>query len=143
MTGRAAPAHVLRAGAVAATVLALAAGLVGCGRGVDARLAQVRTQIERQERDAALVSVKALLQQQPDLGPARLLLGQLLLERGEPATAEIELRRALELQQPEAAVLPLTSGAPTEAALAAARGCRRTRPCRSHWPGGSGSRPGR
>jgi len=111
MTGRAAPAHVLRAGAVAATVLALAAGLVGCGRGVDDRLAQVRTQIERQERDAALVSVKALLQQQPDLGPARLLLGQLLLERGEPATAEIELRRALELQQPEAAVLPLLARA--------------------------------
>ena len=111
MTGRAAPAHVLRAGTVAAVVLVMAAALAGCGRSVDDRLAQVRTQIERQERDAALVSIKALLQQKPGLGAARLLLGQLLLDRGEPATAEIELRRALELQEPESAVLPLLARA--------------------------------
>lgn len=95
-----------RLGPSLALLLAVACGLVACGRSVDDRLVQVRSLIDRQDRAAALVSVKALLQDQPDLGPARLLLGQLLLDRGEAAAATIELRRALALQVPESAVLP-------------------------------------
>ncbi len=89
-----------------ALLLAVACGLAACGRSVDDRLGQVRSLIDKQDRAGALVSVKSLLQEQPDLGPARLLLGQLLLDRGEAAAATIELRRALELQVPESDVLP-------------------------------------
>jgi len=94
-----------------ALMLALVLGLSACGRSVDDRLGQVRTLIDRQDRAAALVSVKALLQEKPDLAEARLLLGQLLLERGEVAAAEIELRRALELGLPEVRVVPLLARA--------------------------------
>lgn len=89
-----------------ALLLAVACGLAACGRSVDDRLGQVRTLIDKQDRAAALVSVKSLLQEKPNLGPARLLLGQLLLDRGDAAAATIELRRALELQVPQSEVLP-------------------------------------
>lgn len=81
--------------------------LAGCGRSVDDRLAQVRTMIERQDRSGAMVAVKALLQEKPNLGPARLLLGRLLLDSGEPLAAEAELRRALELKELQSEVVPL------------------------------------
>ncbi len=103
------PGPVPRLGVVLVLVLALL--LSACGRSVDDRLGQVRSLIDRQDRAAALVSVKALLQEKPNLGPARVLLGQLLLERGEAAAAEAELRRALELRQPDAQVLPLLARA--------------------------------
>ena len=101
----------LRVALSLALLLALVLGLSACVRSVNDRLGQVRTLIERQDRPAALVAVKALLQEKPDLGEARLLLGQLLLERGEAAAAEAELRRALELRQPEASVVPLLARA--------------------------------
>ncbi|MES2715786.1 MAG: XrtA/PEP-CTERM system TPR-repeat protein PrsT [Pseudomonadota bacterium] len=94
-----------------ALALVLALVLAGCGRSTSDRLDQVRTLIERQDRAAAMVSVKDLLQDQPDLGEARLLLGQLLLDRGEAAAAETELRRALELRQPEVVVVPVLARA--------------------------------
>ncbi len=89
-----------------AVLLGLLFLLAACGRSTSDRLGQVRTLIERQDRAGAMVAVKALLQEKPDLGEARLLMGQLLVDRGEAAAAEIELRRALELGQPEAAVVP-------------------------------------
>ena len=89
-----------------ASACALLLVLTACGRSVDERLGQVRSLVERQDRAAAMVSVKALLQEQPDLGEARLLLGQLLLDRGDAAAAETALRRALDLGQPEALVVP-------------------------------------
>jgi putative PEP-CTERM system TPR-repeat lipoprotein len=101
-------------------VLMLLLVLAGCGRSVNDRLGQVRTLIERQDRAAAMVAVKALLQDKPDLGEARVLLGQLLLDRGEAAAAEIELRRALELGQPEAVVVPVLA----RSLLAANQGAR-------------------
>ncbi len=106
--------HVRRPGSSAlalAMMLMLVLALSGCGRSASDRLGQVRTLIERQDRAAAMVAVKALLQEKPDLGEARLLMGQLLLDRGEAAAAEIELRRALELRQPEAVVLPVLARA--------------------------------
>jgi cellulose synthase operon protein C len=94
-----------------AVALLVALGLTACGPSAETQLAQVRILIERQDRAAALVAVKGLLQDKPDLGPARLLLGQLLLDRGEAAAAESELQRALELGQPEVQVLPLLARA--------------------------------
>ena len=100
-----------RSAALLVMVLAavLVAGLFGCGR--TDRLSQARTLMERQDRAAALVIVKALLQEKPNLGEARVLLGQLLLEIGDPLAAEAELRRALELKLPPAQVLPLLARA--------------------------------
>ncbi len=90
---------------------ALLLGLAACGRSTSERLDQARILMERQDRAAALIAVKAILQEEPDLGAARLMLGQLLLDRGEVQAAETELRRALELRQPEAVVVPLIARA--------------------------------
>ncbi len=97
--------HRAAAGAVA---LALAAGLAGCG-GPDSGklLEQARTAIAKKDTEAARIQLKSALQKSPDNAEARFLLGQLLLDTGDGAGAEVELRRALELQHPEQLVLPL------------------------------------
>lgn len=118
--GRAVPVH--RGARSALLVLVLAAavlgGLSGCSRSAGDKLAQVQTLIDRQDRAGALVAVKALLQDKPDLGEARLLHGQLLLERGDAAAAEIELRRAAELLRQDR-VVPLLARAMLQANQAA------------------------
>lgn len=95
----------------AVLALALAATLGGCDKNVRHRLDQTRQAIAQNNRAAAMLQVKSLLQAQPDLAEARLLLGTLLLEGGDPLAAEIELRRALELGQSEADVVPLLARA--------------------------------
>lgn len=89
----------------------LAAPLAGCGKGPQDRLAQARELMARQDRAGALIQVKGVLQSHPDLGAARLLLGELMLVGGDPVAAEIELRRALELGHAETEVLPLLARA--------------------------------
>lgn len=91
--------------------LVLAGVLAGCGKGPQDRLLQARQLIAQKDRAAALIQVKGVLQSHPDLGAARLLLGELLLDGGDPVAAEIELRRALELGQAEAEVVPLLARA--------------------------------
>jgi Flp pilus assembly protein TadD len=51
--------------------------------------------------------VKNALQQNPNLGEARFLLGSALLDSGDLSGAEVELRKALELKHPADAVVPL------------------------------------
>ncbi len=107
VAGRAWPAR-----AAAALVLALVAQLAACGDPDAAALvASAREAIAKKETEAARISLKGALQQAPDNGEARFLLGQLLLEGGDMAGAEAELRRALELQHPQAQVLPLLATA--------------------------------
>ena len=108
--GRAGPG---RPAGRAAVVLALLAalGLGGCGKREVDRLAQARSLVERNDRAGAIVQLKALIQQDARLGEARLMLGSLLLEDGQAGAAEIELRRALELQVPEPRVVPLLARA--------------------------------
>lgn len=91
-----------------ALVLALAALAAGCGGpDVPALMASARADIGKKQVDAARISLKNVLQQQPDHAEARFLLGQLLLDAGDAAGAEVELRRALERQHPQARVLPV------------------------------------
>ncbi len=95
----------------AALCLGLVLALSGCGRSVPDRLAQVRQAMAKQDRAAALLQVKSLLQSHPNQPEARQLLGTLLLEGGDPLAAESELRRALELGRSESEVLPLLARA--------------------------------
>ncbi len=90
--------------AAAALVLAL---LAGCGEpGVPALLDTARSALVKKDTEAARISLKSVLQQAPDNAEARFLLGQLLHDSGDAAGAEVELRRALELQHPQQLVLP-------------------------------------
>ncbi len=87
-------------------LLALTLGLAGCGGGEENRIASARAYLQKNEVDSAKIELKSLLQDKPGSGQARLLYGMLLVESGEPVNGEAELRRALELHQPESDVLP-------------------------------------
>lgn len=106
-----APARPRALAGVLLLALVLAGLMAGCGRGPEDRLSKARQLIAQKDRKAALIQVKGVLQSHPDLGAARLLLGEMLLEGGDPVAAEIELRRALELGQSESEVLPLLARA--------------------------------
>jgi len=94
----------LRTGLLAGAV-ALAAG---CGTGSDpAKLvASAKAYIAKNDPAAATIQLKNALQQAPENGEARYLLGKLLLESGDLVSAEKELRRAQEYRYAPAAVLP-------------------------------------
>lgn len=95
-----------------ALATALVAGLAACGGpGTDKLLEQASASLAKKDVDAARVHLKTALQQSPDNGQARFLLGQLLLDSGDAVGAEVELRRALELQHPEQQVLPALASA--------------------------------
>ena len=85
-----------------------AALAAGCGPGNDpAKLvASAKAYIAKNDGAAATIQLKNALQQAPENGEARYLLGKLLLESGDPVSAEKELRRALEYKYAPAAVAP-------------------------------------
>lgn len=98
----------LAVGALTALLLACA----GCGDPTEAEmLGAARAAIAGQDTQAAVLSLKALLQVNPEAGEGRFLLGKLLLAAGETAAAEAELRRALQARHPEVEVLPLLARA--------------------------------
>ena len=97
---------------LAAATLAAVLTLAGCGGPQDAELiSSARALMAKKDYNAAQLQLKTLLQTKPDSAEGRFLLGQVMLESGDAAGAEAELRRALELGQSEATVLPLLSGA--------------------------------
>ena len=100
-------AQAARSAALAGLIAVLAA-TAGCGEPGEAELlASAKQQLAKKELDTAKVQIKSLLQKNPSSGEGRLVFGQLLLDSGDMAGAESELTRALDLGQPEAAVLPL------------------------------------
>ena len=98
-------------GAALGTSLGLALALAGCGNSPAQRLDEARALVAKNDRQSALIQIKSVIQQHPALGDARLLLGTVLLDGGDPGAAEIELRRALELGQPESQVVPVLARA--------------------------------
>jgi putative PEP-CTERM system TPR-repeat lipoprotein len=97
-----------------AAVLALTAvvSLTACGEPSAADLlASARSHLAKNEVEAARLELKTLLQRLPDTAEARFLLGKLMLDNGDLAGAEAELRRALEGGHAEATVLPLLARA--------------------------------
>ena len=108
-TPRASLAAVALAGALLLTGVV---SLTGCGEPSAADLlASARSHLAKNEVEAARLQLKTLLQRQPDTAEARFLLGKLMLDSGDLAGAEAELRRALEGGHAEATVLPLLARA--------------------------------
>ena len=92
---------------LAAITLACVMALTGCEPSAADLLASARSHLAKNEIEAARLQLKTLLQGQPNSAEARFLLGKLMLDTGDIAGAEAELRRALEGGHPEATVLPL------------------------------------
>ena len=91
---------------LAVTVLAVLA-LIGCAKDTpEERLAAARAHLAKNEHAAAVIELKNALQANPKLAEARLLLGSSLLQTGDAAGAEKELRRALDLGAPRNEVVP-------------------------------------
>ena len=83
------------AAAIAAAVLA------ACGdTNPEALLASGKEHLSKNDRTAAVIQLKNALQQNPKLAEARYLLGRTLLDMGDMAAAEKELRKALEFEYP-------------------------------------------
>jgi len=79
----------------------------GCSReNPDRLVASARDYLAQGDTAAAIIQLRNALQQQPENGNARLLLGQALLVTRDPIGAQKELRKALEYGQPADAVLP-------------------------------------
>ncbi len=96
-------------------MLLVAATLAACGAQSPERLlASAKEYLAKGDSNAAVIQLKNVLQQNPDQGEARLLLGGALLDKRDFASAEKELRRALELGQSPDVVLPLLGRAMIE-----------------------------
>lgn len=99
------------AGALCGALTLWALLLGGCGDRPAQQLDKARALLVNKQGPAAVIQIKSVLQKHPELADARLLLGTALLDGGEPVAAEIELRRALELQAPEPEVIPVLARA--------------------------------
>ncbi len=88
---------------VALAVLALA----GCAdESPEKRIASAKEYLQKNDTKAAVIEIKNALQKNPDSGEARFLLGSTLLKEGNPAAAEVELRKAQAAKYPDAQVVP-------------------------------------
>jgi cellulose synthase operon protein C len=80
----------------------------------DELISSARNYEAKGEHKAAIIQLRNALQQKPADGEARLLLGRASLNVGDPASAQRELRKALEYGQPADVVLPLLARAMLE-----------------------------
>lgn len=90
----------------------LALFLGGCGGDSPEKLlASSKEFMAKNDSKAAIIQLKNALQNDPNLGEARFLLGKALLESGDIAGAEVELRKARELKFADEQTLPLLAKA--------------------------------
>ncbi len=82
--------------------------LVACTDQPDAQslLKSAKDYLAKNDSKAAVIQIKNALQSNPDLPEARYLLGTALLQNGDPAGAETELRKALDLKYEQDSVVP-------------------------------------
>lgn len=93
-------------------LLLSAALLGGCGGKDEGQLlGSAKAFLQKKDNKSATLELKTLLQQNPKQAEARFLLGQALLNIGDLAGAEAELRRALEYKHPREQVLPVLARA--------------------------------
>ncbi len=98
--------HTLRkatASALLAAVLLAACG----GENPTALLSSAKESLLKNDHKTAVIQLKNALQKDPQLAEARFLLAKALLEGSDPAGAEVELRKAKELNYPADEVVPL------------------------------------
>lgn len=95
--------------ALSAVGLALSLQLAGCSKPATESelLAAAQARFDKREYRAAGIELRNALQTNPSSPRARMLLGRTLFELGEPGLAVVELRKSLELGQPEVDVLPV------------------------------------
>ena len=97
-------------GARAVTGLAvtlLTSLLLACGGGsTESMLASARDYMAKKDAKAAIIQIKNALQKDPNSPDARYLMGVALLETGEVAAAEVELKKALDLKASPDDVVP-------------------------------------
>ena len=80
--------------------------LAACSDKPDALIASAKGYLAKKDTNAAVIQIKNALQSDPELPEARYLLGTTLLENGDAAGAEAELRKALALKYSKDAVVP-------------------------------------
>lgn len=97
------PSHLLATLVLGTSLLA-----VGCsGEGSSQKLYQDAVALRAKgDNKGAIIQLKNAVQKHPDNRDARFLLGQIYVDDGQPAAAEKELRKALELGYAKHAVLP-------------------------------------
>ena len=89
------------------TVLLATMMLAACGGSDTASLlTSAKEYLAKKDNKSAAIQLKGALQKNPDLAEARFLLGKALLDGGDPVSAELELRKALELKYPPDQVWP-------------------------------------
>ena len=94
---------------------ALALALLGCAKESPDRLvASAHRYLAQGETAAAAIQVRNALQQKPEDGALRLLLGRILLDSRDPVSAGHELRKALQYGQSQDSALPLLARAMLE-----------------------------
>ncbi len=81
--------------------------LAACGGKDPAELVgSARSLIDKGEHKTAIIELKSALQEAPEMGEARFLLGKSLLASGDVAGAAVELRKALDLRVDDNEVVP-------------------------------------
>jgi putative PEP-CTERM system TPR-repeat lipoprotein len=85
-----------------ALVLCLLVSGTACGLAVDdeVRVERAQEALDNGDYRAAIIDLRNVLQNDPDNRAARVMLGRAAIRAGDPATAEKEFRRALELGEP-------------------------------------------
>ena len=93
--------------ALIAALIALASLQYGCGEPSEAQLmASAKASIDKQDIKSAIIHIKSALNANPSSAQARFLLGTVLLDAGDLATSEVELRKAKDLNYPAAQWAP-------------------------------------
>ena len=81
--------------------------LAACDAGSEASfLASARGLLDKRDTKGAIVQLKNALDRNPDSAQARILLGRILLQGGDPAAALTQLRKARSAGAPQAQVVP-------------------------------------
>ena len=91
-------------------VPAIAILLAACGGGsYDSYMASAKEALAKGDKAAAIIQLKNAVQQLPEAGEARLMLGQVFLDSGDTSSAAIEFRKAADLKYSPARVAPATA----------------------------------
>lgn len=90
-----------------ASVLAVSLALAACGDSPEKLLASARQHLEKNDPASASIELKNALAKDPNLAEARFLLGKALLLSGDSVNAEVELKKAAELNYSQGKVAGL------------------------------------